>query len=81
MRFVIYEPYNNLQQIFLNCKEKPYISHLNRRKHMFTAVLCGFQINTKLTGHFRITKRVNLLNSIAVQKMKLLAVVLVTALR
>lgn len=48
---------------------------------MFTAVLCGFLINSKLTGHFRINKRVNLLNSIAVQKMKLLALVLVVALR
>ncbi|PNF17863.1 hypothetical protein B7P43_G02241 [Cryptotermes secundus] len=48
---------------------------------MFTAVLCGFLINSKLTGHFRINNRVNPLNSIAVQKMKLLAVVLVVALR
>jgi hypothetical protein len=48
---------------------------------IFTAVLCGVQINTKLTGHFRCNNRENLYNSITAPKMKLLAVVLVVALR
>jgi hypothetical protein len=48
---------------------------------MFTAVLCGVQINTKLSGHFRTNNRENLRNSITVPKMKFLAVVLVVALR